>query len=72
MLYTNYKPEISANDKGTWRRIIIIPFKAQIDSNNDIKNYADYLFKNAGGAILKWIIEGAYNYKKVLSSLPLK
>ena len=64
VLYTNYKPEISANDKGTWRRIIVIPFKAQIDSNNDIKNYSDYLFKNAGGAILKWIIEGAYKVIK--------
>ena len=60
VLYTNYKPEISANDIGTWRRIIIIPFKAQIGSKQDIKNYSDYLFKNAGGAILKWIIEGAY------------
>ena len=60
VLYTNYKPEISANDIGTWRRIIVIPFKAQITSKQDIKNYSDYLFKNAGGAILKWIIEGAY------------
>ena len=51
MLYTNYKPEISANDIGIWRRIIII-------------NYSDYLFKNAGGAILKWIIEGAYKVIK--------
>ena len=64
VLYTNYKPEISANDKGTWRRIIVIPFKAQIDSKQDIKNYSDYLFKNAGGAILKWIIEGAYKVIK--------
>ena len=60
VLYTNYKPEISANDIGTWRRIIVIPFKAQISSKQDIKNYSDYLFKNAGSAILKWIIEGAY------------
>ena len=64
VLYTNYKPEISANDTGTWRRIIIIPFKAQISSKQDIKNYSDYLFKNAGGAILKWIIEGAYKVIK--------
>ena len=25
----------------------------------DIKNYSDYLFKNAGPAIMAWIIEGA-------------
>ena len=61
ILYTNYRPEITANDLGTWRRIVIIPFKAQISSTKDIKNYSDYLFKNAGGAILKWIIEGACN-----------
>lgn len=60
VLYTNHKPEISSNDEGTWRRIIVIPFKAHIDRKQDIKNYSDYLFKNAGGAILKWIIEGAY------------
>ena len=61
ILYTNYRPEISANDAGTWRRIVIIPFKAQISSSQDIKNYSDYLFKKAGSAILKWIIEGACN-----------
>ena len=61
VLCTNYKPEITANDLGTWRRIIIIPFKAQIEKTALIKNYSDYLLKNAGGAILKWIIAGAYN-----------
>ena len=37
----------------------MIPFDAKIEGNNDIKNYADYLFHNAGGAILSWVIEGA-------------
>lgn len=64
VLYTNYRPEISSNDTGTWRRIIVIPFKAQISSRQDIKNYSDYLLKNAGGAILKWIIEGTYKVIK--------
>ena len=30
-----------------------------IEGNSDIKNYADYLYKKCGGAILSWIIEGA-------------
>ena len=46
-------------DKGTWRRLIVIPFDAKIEGQNDIKNYTEYLFENAGGAILSWIIEGA-------------
>ena len=59
VLYTNHLPRVGANDDGTWRRLIIIPFNAKIKRNSDIKNYADYLVKNAGGAILAWIIEGA-------------
>ena len=37
----------------------MIPFNAVIEGNSDIKNYADYLYKKCGGAILSWIIEGA-------------
>jgi len=59
VLYTNHLPRVGANDDGTWRRLIIIPFNAKIQRTSDIKNYSDYLVKNAGGAILTWIIEGA-------------
>lgn len=63
VLYTNHLPKVGAMDQGTWRRLIVIPFDAKIEGKTDIKNYADYLFDNAGGAILSWIIEGA---KKVI------
>ena len=63
VLYTNHLPRVGANDDGTWRRLIVIPFNAKIRSKSDIKNYAEYLVDNAGGAILAWIIEGA---KKVI------
>ena len=59
VLYTNHLPRVGANDDGTWRRLILIPFNAKIQGKSDIKNYADYLVRNAGGAILTWIIEGA-------------
>jgi P4 family phage/plasmid primase-like protien len=59
VLYTNHLPKVGANDDGIWRRLIVIPFKAHITGSSDIKNYADHLFENAGGAILSWIIEGA-------------
>lgn len=59
ILYTNHLPKVGAMDQGTWRRLIVIPFDAKIEGSSDIKNYTDYLFDNAGGAILSWIIEGA-------------
>ncbi len=59
VLYTNHLPKVGANDDGIWRRLIVIPFNAKIVGGSDIKNYADHLFQNAGGAIMKWIIEGA-------------
>lgn len=64
VLYTNHLPKVGAIDKGTWRRLIVIPFDAKIEGSADIKNYADYLFEKAGGAILTWVIEGA---RKVIS-----
>lgn len=63
VLYTNHLPKVGAIDTGTWRRLIVIPFAAKIEGSDDIKNYGDYLFNEAGGAILSWIIEGA---KKVI------
>ena len=59
VLYTNHLPKVGANDPGTWRKLIVVPFKAKIEGSADVKNYADHLFDKAGQAILKWIIEGA-------------
>lgn len=59
VLYTNHLPRVGALDTGTWRRLIVIPFHAKIEGKADIKNYTDYLFEKAGGAVVKWIMEGA-------------
>jgi P4 family phage/plasmid primase-like protien len=62
ILFTNHLPKIGSNDAGTWRRLIVIPFNAAFEGDNDIKNYSDYLFRHAGGAVLQWIIEGAKRF----------
>ena len=59
VLYTNHLPKVGANDPGTWRRLVVIPFNAKIQGGGDIKNYADYIYDNAAPAILSWMIEGA-------------
>lgn len=59
VLYTNHLPKVGANDPGTWRRLLVIPFNAVIEGKGDVKNYADWLYKHCGEAILAWIILGA-------------
>lgn len=59
VLYTNHLPRVGANDSGTWRRLLVIPFNARIEGSSDVKNYADYLVSEAAPAIMAWIIEGA-------------
>ena len=59
VLYTNHLPRVGANDAGTWRRLIVIPFNAKYEGSADRKNFTETLVTQAGSAILKWIIEGA-------------
>lgn len=59
VLYTNHLPKVGANDTGTWRRPIVVSYNAKIEGSTDRKNYVDYIFENAGEAVLSWIIEGA-------------
>ena len=59
VLYTNHLPRVGAMDAGIWRCLIVIPFTATISGDADVKNYADYLYEHAGGAILSWVMEGA-------------
>ena len=65
VLYTNHLPKVRSIDPGTWRRLIVIPFNAKIEGDGEVKNYADYLFTMAGGAVMSWILEGA---RKVIGS----
>ena len=65
VLFTNHLPSVGTSDSGTWRRLIVVPFNAVIEGADDVKNYADYLYENASGAVLSWIIEGA---KKFISA----
>lgn len=71
VLYTNHLPKVGANDDGIWRRLIVIPFNAKITGKSDIKNYTDYLYEKAGGAILKWIIDGSNKIIKANFKAPL-
>ena len=60
VLYTNHLPRVGSNDKGTWRRLIVLPFNAEI--KNPQRNYGEKLMQRSAGAILQWAIEGAKKF----------
>lgn len=62
-MFTNHLPRVGSTDTGTWRRLTVIPFKATMPTGDaEIKDYAEVLTNNAGGAILQWMIDGAREY----------
>ena len=63
VLYTNHLPKVGTTDKGTWDRLIVVPFTANLrGQQGEILNYAQYLYDHAGGAVLSWMIEGARRF----------
>jgi len=62
VLYTNHLPRVGQRDAGTWRRLVVLPFDAVVEGKDDIKNYADHLYRHAGSAALAWMIEGAKRF----------
>ena len=63
VLYTNHLPKVGTNDRGTWDRLVVIPFQANFrGAQGEVKNYAERLFECCGGAVLSWIIEGARRF----------
>lgn len=71
ILYTNHLPKVGSMDDGTWNRLIPVPFNARFrGEENEIKDYAGYLFDRCGGAVLQWIIDGAVKFHKAEHKLP--
>lgn len=60
VLYTNHLPRVGSNDKGTWRRLVVAPFLANIE--NPRAGYGEELLQKASGAVLKWILDGAKQF----------
>lgn len=57
MIATNDKPRFNDKTRGTWRRLILIPFGKKISDESQIKNYAGLLKKELPG-ILNWALAG--------------
>lgn len=63
IMCTNHLPRVGSMDNGTWARIAVAPCRGNFrGQKNEVKNYADFLVENAGGAVLAWMIEGARRF----------
>ena len=60
-LATNSKPRVNGTDFGIWRRLLLIPCKAEII--NPDKHLPEKLKREAPG-ILNWLVEGFQNWRR--------
>jgi putative DNA primase/helicase len=63
ILRTNHKPIIRGSDDGIWRRIVLIPFRAQFTGDRCNPNVEEELREEAE-AILAWMVQGAIKWFK--------
>lgn len=61
-LCTNFLPKVGSVDKGTWRRLFVVPFQHTIPDSEKIPDFADQLFELEGPQILAWAVEGAKQF----------
>ena len=64
VLFTNNLFRVGNRDNGTWRRILVCPFDAEIKGDKEIMNYSEQLLERCGEAVLSWIIAGAVEFCK--------
>lgn len=70
VLYSNHLPRVPSSDRGTRRRIRVIPFMVSQEGKGEIKNYAERLVEDAGPAIMQWLVEGAKEIDRLGYQLP--
>jgi putative DNA primase/helicase len=56
-MFGNHKPDIGGTDYGIWRRVLLIPFTAQISPEEQDKNLTTKLRTELSG-ILNWALRG--------------
>lgn len=63
IMHTNHRPKVDTTDSGTWDRIAVVPFTHRFrGQKGERKNYAEELYKECGGAVLQWMIDGAKRF----------
>jgi putative DNA primase/helicase len=61
---TNHKPRVRGSDRGIWRRIKVVPFKASFENERRNKNLKEMLIQESSG-ILNWLLEGIAMWREM-------
>lgn len=62
IMHTNHLPRLNSLDNGTKRRLAVAPFPATLPPEEVITDYMSILVEECGGAILRWIVDGAMKF----------
>jgi putative DNA primase/helicase len=57
-LMTNHLPQVDGRDEGIWRRVVLLPWEADIPRRDQNPNLLAELRDEASG-VLAWVVEGA-------------
>lgn len=68
-MYGNHKPVVKGADKGIWRRILLIPFDAEITAEKRDNELPQKLKKELPG-ILAWAVKGCLEWIEEGLSVP--
>lgn len=71
ILFTNHLPRVGSTDGGTWRRLTVVPFLSKVAPDKSILNYTETLTREAGEAILSWVVHGAVKFCANHFKIPL-
>lgn len=69
LMSTNNKPIIRGTDHGIWRRLVFIPFLAQIPESQKDVHLKDKLLREQSG-ILNWAVDGALIWQREGLKIP--
>lgn len=61
-MLTNHKPRLRSTDRGTMRRLALVPFEVQIQPGEDIKDFGERLQAESSG-ILNWLLKGCMDWQ---------
>ena len=62
ILSTNHTPRVKGNDKGIWRRIMLVDFKEDFDDRRD--PLLDHIIETEYAGILNWMIRGCMEWQE--------
>jgi putative DNA primase/helicase len=61
-LSTNHTPRVKGNDKGIWRRLMLVEFKEDFDDRRDA--LLDHILETEHAGILNWMLRGCMEWQE--------